>query len=106
MIHHVVLFSAKSPEHVDAIFEGLQLLEQIPDVEFLRISKNLKRDQISDAIDVVVFGLFRDEAQLEAYKAHSLYAESIARVRPLRNTRAVADFVCADSPYNEAETIK
>lgn len=93
MIHHVVLFSAKSPEYVDQIYQGLKLLEQIPDSEYLKISLNLKRDQISDAIDVVVFGLFKNEDQLEAYKAHPLYAESIARVRPLRNTRAVADFV-------------
>ena len=99
MIHHVVMFSAKSPDGVDAIFEGLRILEGIPDCEFLKISKNLKRDQISDAIDVVVFGLFKDQAQLERYKAHPLYAESIARVRPLRNTRAVADFVPEGAPY-------
>lgn len=97
MLHHVVLFTAKSPENVDAIVEGLQLLEHIPDSEHLSISRNIKRDQISDAIDVVVFGLFRDEAQLDAYKTHPLYQASIDRVRPLRDTRSVADFYPKDS---------
>lgn len=92
MLHHVVLFSAKSPDLVEPIYEGLKLLEQIPDAEHLSISRNIKKDQISGEIDVVVFGLFKDEAQLAAYKAHPLYQESINRVRPLRDTRAVADF--------------
>ena len=92
MLHHIVLFSAKSPEYVDEIFRGLKLLEQIPHSETLVITRNLKKDQISGEIDVVVFGVFKDAEQLEQYKAHPLYQESIQRVRPLRDTRAVADF--------------
>lgn len=92
MLHHVVLFSAKSPEFVEDIFQGLKLLEQIPHSEQLVITRNLKKDQISGDIDVVVFGVFKDLEQLEQYKAHPLYQESIQRVRPLRDTRAVADF--------------
>lgn len=96
MLHHVVLFSAKSPEFVEEIYQGLKLLEQIPHAEHLSISRNLKADQISGDIDVVVFGQFKDTEQLEAYKAHPLYQESIKRVRPLRDTRAVADFFIED----------
>ncbi|MGD2006096.1 MAG: Dabb family protein [Pseudomonadales bacterium] len=92
MLHHVVLFSAKKPEDAEAIFQGLKVLEGIPHSEKLVVTKNIKRDQISVEIDVVVFGLFKDEAQLADYKSHPLYQESIDRVRPLRDTRAVADF--------------
>ena len=92
MLHHVVLFSAKDPADVGAIMEGLQVLKDIPHCEQLSISRNVKRDQISDRIDVVVFGLFKDEQQLQAYHQHPLYQVSIDRVRPLRDTRAVADF--------------
>ena len=92
MLHHVVLFSAQKPEDAEAIFQGLKILEGIPHSEKLVVTKNIKRDQISAEIDVVVFGLFKDEAQLADYKAHPLYQESIDRVRPLRDTRAVADF--------------
>ena len=92
MLHHVVLFSAKKPEDAETIFQGLKILEGIPHSEKLVVTKNIKRDQISAEIDVVVFGLFKDKAQLADYKAHPLYQESIDRVRPLRDTRAVADF--------------
>ena len=92
MLHHVVLFSAKKPEDAETIFQGLKILEGIPHSEKLVVTKNIKRDQISAEIDVVVFGLFKDEAQLADYKSHPLYQESIDRVRPLRDTRAVADF--------------
>ena len=93
MLHHVVLFSAKKPEDVETIFQGLKILEGIPHSEKLVVTKNIKRDQISAEIDVVVFGLFKDEAQLADYKAHPLYQESIDRVRPLRETRARGGFL-------------
>ena len=38
-----------------------------------------------------------DEAALAAYKADPLYAESIARVRHLRDLRVVADYVVEDA---------
>lgn len=92
MLHHVVMFSVKKAEDLDAVFQGLKLLEQIPESETLQICRNVKADQLSDDVDVVVFGRFQSEAQLAAYKAHPLYAESIKRVRPLRDARVVADF--------------
>ena len=35
----------------------------------------------------------KDETALAAYKAHPLYAESIRRVRPLRDIRVAADLM-------------
>ena len=55
MLHHVVLFSAKKPEDAEAIFQGLKILEGIPHSEQMVVTKNIKRDQISSEIDVVVF---------------------------------------------------
>ena len=61
-----------------------------------RSALNAKLDQLSDAIDVVVYAEFADEAALQAWKAHPLYAEAIRVVRPLRELRYSADFVsCA-----------
>lgn len=74
------------------MYDGLKILESIPDCISLKICKGKKLDTISEPVDCVVFGLFEDEAQLEAFKAHPTYAESIARVRPLRDRRVVADF--------------
>lgn len=94
MIRHIVFFTVKRPENRDAVFEGLKLLETIPDSIRLEIRPNLNSDPISpDGPDFVVYGEFEDEAQLAAYKAHPLYTKSIELVRPLRDTRTAADFI-------------
>lgn len=95
MIRHIVLFTAKAPENVEAICEGLSLLGQIPHSSHFEISRNRKVDLYGNAIDVVVYAEFADQAALDAYKAHPLYAEATARVRPLREHRYAADIDAA-----------
>lgn len=92
MIRHIVFFTAKSPENLDAICEGLALLGTIPHSTRFEVTRNSKVDQISNEVDVVVYGEFADEAALAAYKAHPTYAEATRRVRPLREIRLSADF--------------
>ncbi len=91
MIRHVVFFSARRPEDVEAIVEGLRILTGNPHARRLEVSRNIKRDQIANDVDVVVYGEFDDEKALAAYKAHPSYAESIRRVRPLRDLRMAVD---------------
>jgi len=93
MIRHIVLFTVTSAENFDAVLTGLKRLADIPHAHALEVMPNLKRDQLGNAVDVVVHGLFKDEAALEAYKAHPLYAEAISLVRPLRDKRVAVDFI-------------
>lgn len=94
MIRHVVFFSAKDKKDLDAIFEGLSILKTNPHPEHLEISHNMQADAISgEVVEVVVYAEFADEAQLDAYKAHPVYQQSIDRVRPLRELRLAADFM-------------
>ena len=91
VIRHIVFFTAKSSENLDAICEGLELLGTIPHSLLFEVTRNTKVDQISNEVDVVVYGEFADEAALAAYKAHPTYAEATRRVRPLREIRLSAD---------------
>jgi hypothetical protein len=91
MIRHVVFFSARNPEHMDRILDGLSVLAQIPTAGRLEIGRNIKDDQLGNDVDVVVYGEFEDAAALAAYKAHPLYAEAVSIVRPLRELRIAAD---------------
>lgn len=93
MIRHVVFFSAKDKADVDTIIEGLSILKTIPYSDHFEVSHNLNADELSaGAVDVVVYAEFADEGKLAAYKAHPIYQESIARVRPIRELRLAADF--------------
>jgi hypothetical protein len=92
MIRHIVFFTAKSPEHLPAIVDGLEPLGTIPHVSHFEVTANRKLDQIGNDIDVVVYAEFADEAALAAFKAHPVYAETTRRVRPLRELRYSADF--------------
>jgi len=93
MIRHVVFFSAKNKADIDTIVEGLSILKTIPHSDHFEVSYDLNADELSvDAVDVVVYAEFSDETKLAAYKAHPIYQESIARVRPLRELRLAADF--------------
>ena len=93
MIRHVVFFSAKDPADLPEMRAGLSILSDIPHASHWELGENLALDQISgDAVDLVVYAEFADEAALAAYKAHPLYARSIAHVRPLRELRLAADF--------------
>jgi quinol monooxygenase YgiN len=93
LIRHIVFFTAKSPDTVDAVYEGLQMLGEIPHALHFEVTRNTKVDQISNEVDVVVYGEFADEAALAAYKAHPTYAEATRLVRPLREIRLSADVV-------------
>lgn len=92
MIRHIVLFTAKDKAHVDKIVDGLSVLAKIPHARRLEVARNRKSDRLGNEIDVIVYGEFDDEVELEAYKAHELYQESIRQVRPLRELRLAADY--------------
>ena len=83
LIRHIVFFSAKRGENVEAMRAGLMALGTIPHSSLFEVSLNTKVDPLSDEIDVVVYAEFPDEAALAAYKAHPTYAETTAKVRPL-----------------------
>ena len=97
MIRHIVFFTAKSPENLPAILDGLQLLGTIPHVAHFEVTPNRKVDQIGNDVDVVVYAEFESEASLKAYKAHPTYAEATRRVRPLREMRHAADFEASEA---------
>ena len=92
MIRHIVFFSAKLPEDIPVLQEGLAILGGIPHARNFEVGRNVKADQWSTEADVVVYCEFEDEAALSAFKEHPLYQESIRRVRPLREMRIVADY--------------
>ena len=91
LIRHIVFFSAKRRENVEAMRAGLMALGTIQHSSLFEVSLNTKVDPLSDEIDVVVYAEFPDEAALAAYKAHPTYAETTAKVRPLRELRYSAD---------------
>ncbi len=93
MIRHVVLFSATAPGHVETILETLRGYAEIPGVQALEVGRNRKSDPLSTEIDVILTAIFTDEAALAAYKAHPIYLEGIAVIRPLREMRIAADFI-------------
>ncbi|WP_309084398.1 Dabb family protein [Chelativorans sp.] len=93
MIRHIVFFSAKRREDIERIAEELKGLGQIPHSDFFEVGLNRQVDQFSSEVDVIVYAEFRDEAALSAYKAHPIYHEMVAKVRPLREMRIAADFV-------------
>jgi quinol monooxygenase YgiN len=90
VIRHIVFFTA-SPDKLDAVVDGLDLLGQIPHSDHFEVVRNDKVDLYGNEVDVVVYAEFADEAALAAYKAHPLYAEATRRVRPLREFRYAAD---------------
>ena len=92
MIRHIVFFTAINDDNIESIRKGLQMLTGIPHAQHLEISLNRKSDPNSKEIDVVVYGEFADDAALAAYKAHETYAESIRRVKPLRELRFAVDY--------------
>jgi hypothetical protein len=97
LIRHIVFFTAKDTDDLDAICEGLALLGTIPHSTHFEVTRNAKVDQISNEIDVVVYAEFEDAAALAAYKAHPTYAEATRRVRPLRELRFSADVPASNS---------
>ncbi|QOZ23781.1 Dabb family protein [Bradyrhizobium sp. CCBAU 51753] len=92
MIRHIVFFTAKDEDGIDQILEGLSVLTSIPHARRLEVARNRKSDQLGNEIDVVVYGEFDSEAELDAYKTHDLYREAIRCVRPVRELRFAADY--------------
>lgn len=95
LIRHIVFFSVRRQEDVETVRSGLQELGKIPYAKHFEVTLNTKVDLFSNAIDVVVYAEFEDDAALAAYKAHPLYAETTSRVKPLRELRYSADVVAA-----------
>lgn len=94
MIRHVVFFSAKDKKDIETIMQGLMKLKSIPHSAYFAVSKNLQTDTLTgDAVEVIVYAEFSNEAQLAAYKAHPTYQDAIDIVRPLRELRMAADFI-------------
>jgi len=91
MLRHIVFFSVKESENVERVQELLSQLSKIPAARHLEVRRNIRKDQLSSEVDLVVYGEFEDEAALEAYKAHPIYAETTRLVRPLRELRIAAD---------------
>lgn len=91
MIRHIVLFTARDPNNIDTIYNGLKILETIKGNWILTVSKNNKIDQLGNDIDVVVYGEFPDQTALTAYKSDPIYQKSIDIVRPLRDKRIAVD---------------
>ena len=93
MIRHIVFFSAREKKDVETIVKGLRRLGEIPHSIVFEVMPNTKTDPISGEIDVVVYGEFENAEALAAYKAHPIYSETTAVVRPLRELRISADVV-------------
>jgi hypothetical protein len=95
MIRHIVFFSARKRDDVDVIAQGLRELGKIPFSTAFEVAVNAKIDPMGNDVDVVVYAEFPDRAALDAYKRHPIYAETTARVRPLRDSRFSADIEAA-----------
>lgn len=94
MIRHIVFFSLKRAEDLEAAYDGLMLLADIPHAQHFEVGRNLNTDPIpGPRVDLIVYGEFADTDALAAFKAHPLYELSIQAVRPLRDQRVAADFL-------------
>ena len=77
MLRHIVFFSVTDANDLDRVQKMLSNLATIPSVKHLEVRRNIRRDQLSSEVDLVVYGEFEDEAALAAYKAHPTYAEAV-----------------------------
>lgn len=93
MIRHIVFFSAKQRQDVEAIRARLLALGTIPYSSHFEVTINTKVDPLCDRIDIVVYAEFADAAALAAYKAHPTYDATTRAVRPMREMRFSADVV-------------
>jgi len=91
VIRHIVFFTVSDENLADAR-AGLLRLGEIPHARLFELGVNLKRDLYANEVDLVVYAEFETVSDLDAYKAHPLYGEITAAVRPLRKTRVAADF--------------
>ncbi len=92
LIRHIVFFSVPDKANLERVRSGLSILTEIPHARHLEIGTSVKSDLYDTSVDLIVYGEFDDEEALAAYRAHPLYQESIARVKPLRELRIAADY--------------
>jgi hypothetical protein len=90
-IRHIVFFSAKDKADIPRIVEGLSMLGKIPHAQVFEVRENTQADALSSEVDVVVYAEFANQQDFAAYKAHQIYQDAIAVVRPLRELRIAAD---------------
>ncbi len=90
MIRHVVLFRAKK-DQFDVVLNGLKILEKNPHATLCEVRPNLKLDDLSQEIDVMVYAEFASARELDLFKEHPIYHQSISLVRSFRDIRIVAD---------------
>jgi hypothetical protein len=91
VIRHIVFFTAKTPDLVDDICQGLGQLAAIPHSNVFEVTRNRRLDLYGNEVDVVVYAEFADQAAFDAYKAHPLYEQVTQLVRPMRDMRYAAD---------------
>lgn len=91
MIRHIVFFTLRDPRETADIIGELRRLGSIPGSTLFEVSPNRKADLFGNDIDIVVYAEFPSMDALHAYKAHPLYMEVTARVRPRRELRFAAD---------------
>ncbi|MET3792567.1 Dabb family protein [Aquamicrobium terrae] len=96
MIRHIVFFTVKPSMDVEAVRVGLMELGRIPHSRHFEVTVNRKVDLFENEIDIVVYAEFENEAALHAFKADPIYAETTAKVRPMRELRFSADVVAAN----------
>ena len=95
LIRHIVFFTVKPGMDVEAVREGLMDLGRIPHCRHFEVCANRKVDLYENDVDIVVYAEFDSEADLHAFKADPVYAETTARVRPMRELRFAADVQAA-----------
>ena len=94
MFRHIGMFNAKKQgdrENIQALYDGLKMLETIKGDWTLTVTQNIKVDRLANDIDVVVYGEFPDEQTLAYYKTHPIYQKCLTTVRPIRNLRIAVD---------------
>ena len=84
---------------IERIMTALLRLGDIADCTLLEVTENRKTDAWSTEVDIVVYGEFRDEKALAAFRAHPIYSEVTRDVRPLRELR-IADHVTSSARAN------
>ncbi len=91
-IRHVVFFSSKHPDNIEAMIKGLTMLQDIPSLRHFEVRRNRNEDRYANEVDIIVYAEFDDADALAAYRAHPVYQKCVEVVRPLRDLRIAADF--------------
>ena len=64
MIRHILFFTVPA-DRLEAAEAGLKPLERIAHADLLEVRRNLRGDDLSREVDLVVYGEFADETALE-----------------------------------------